>query len=76
MPDGKPAGVLCAQLTPDYRCALFGQPERPFVCSHLRPNPEMCGTSAHDAFAHLETLERMTKPAKPQSAKPWSDVII
>ena len=26
MPNGKPAGVRCVQLTPDNRCLLFGQP--------------------------------------------------
>ena len=33
MPQGKPAGVRCVQLTDDNRCAIFGQPERPKVGS-------------------------------------------
>ncbi len=41
MPDGKPAGVRCVQLTADNRCLLFGLPERPEVCVRLRPNREM-----------------------------------
>jgi len=45
MPHGKPAGVPCAQLLPDMRCAVFGKPERPAFCGGLQPSAEMCGTS-------------------------------
>jgi hypothetical protein len=38
---GKPAGVRCVQLSDDGLCALFGRPERPAVCSSLRPSLEM-----------------------------------
>jgi uncharacterized protein len=62
MPRGKPAGVRCVQLTDDNRCRLFGQPERPAVCVKLRPSAEMCGQSAHEAYAHLTTLELETRP--------------
>lgn len=62
MPDGKPAGVRCAQLTDDLRCAIFGRPERPAVCSSLRPTNAMCGASAGDAHANLTELERLTRP--------------
>ncbi|WP_455382630.1 hypothetical protein [Salinispira pacifica] len=57
---GKPAGVRCAQLTPDNRCRLFGKPERPRVCVDLNPTHEMCGDSFDDAFLYLEALERAT----------------
>ncbi len=62
MPDGKPAGVRCAQLTDGNRCAIFGRPERPEVCNRLRPMPEMCGTTFEDAMRTLEQLERATRP--------------
>ena len=62
MPNGKPAGVRCAQLTDDNRCRLFGQPERPSVCTGLRPTLEMCGTSAEQAMAWLAWLNRVTAP--------------
>lgn len=62
MPDGKPSGVRCVQLTPDNRCKLFGRPERPEVCVRLRPEPEMCGTSAEEALAYLYALEAATRP--------------
>ncbi len=62
MPDGKPAGIRCAQLTADNRCKLFGRPERPPFCVGLRPSEEMCGSTAEEAFANLAELERLTKP--------------
>lgn len=60
MPQGKPAGVPCVQLTDDLRCALFGQPERPAVCVRLRPQPDMCGASREQALAWLSALEAAT----------------
>ncbi|MBK7143898.1 MAG: YkgJ family cysteine cluster protein [Xanthomonadales bacterium] len=59
-PHGKPAGTPCANLLPDLRCALFGRPERPPVCSSLKPQPEMCGDGRVAALAHLDALERAT----------------
>ncbi len=62
MPNGKPAGIRCIQLTEDNRCKLFGLPERPAVCVRLRPNEEMCGSSADEANAYLIRLEAITNP--------------
>lgn len=62
MPQGKPAGVRCVQLDPQNRCRIFGQPERPVVCRHLRPSAEMCGSSAEEALHHLLQLEILTRP--------------
>jgi uncharacterized protein len=64
MPDGKPAGVRCVQLTDDNRCKLFGHPDRPAVCSKLRPMREMCGDNAEEAFAYLIHLEEITNPSE------------
>jgi len=61
-PHGKPAGVPCAQLLPDLRCAIFGRPERPAMCASLRPTQEMCGASREEALAHLAQLEAATRP--------------
>lgn len=60
MPQGKPAGVRCAQLTDDNRCAIFGLPERPAVCASLRPEPVMCGADREHALAWLARLEVVT----------------
>jgi hypothetical protein len=62
MPRGKPAGVRCAQLTDDNRCAIFGQPQRPLVCVRLRPEPAMCGADFDEAMANIARLEAATRP--------------
>ncbi len=70
MPQGKPAGMPCVQLDDRYRCRLFGRPERPAVCSSLRPSDAMCGASRDDAMAFLAKLEQDTAapaPARPRS---------
>lgn len=62
MPEGKPAGVRCVQLTEDNLCLLFGHPDRPEVCTRLRPLPEMCGETTEEALVYLTALERATAP--------------
>lgn len=62
MPDGKPAGTACVQLTADLRCALFGRPERPAVCQSLQPSAVMCGDSREQAMRWLGHLENATQP--------------
>ena len=63
MPDGKPAGVRCVQLTADNRCRLFGDPSRPLVCLHFAPEEAFCGASAAEALDRIAELERLTQPA-------------
>ena len=65
MPFGKPAGMPCVQLDDDYRCRLFGKPERPAFCASLRPQPAMCGGAREEAFAILDALELATRPLAP-----------
>ncbi len=62
MPNGKPAGVRCIQLTDDERCAIFGRPERPAVCGSLMPSTDMCGETREQAMAWLGHVERETAP--------------
>jgi hypothetical protein len=69
MASGKPAGIVCVQLTAERRCAIFGLPERPRCCSGLQPNLEMCGDSADEALANLALLERLTGPDLPSNAQ-------
>jgi Fe-S-cluster containining protein len=57
MPHGKPAGVRCVQLTEDYRCRLYGRPERPPVCERFTPAPDTCGASRKEALQLLAQLE-------------------
>ena len=57
MPQGKPAGVRCVQLDENFRCKLFGRPERPRVCLGFRPEPAVCGASRDEALALIASLE-------------------
>lgn len=61
MPEGKPEGVRCIQLTGDNLCKLFGSPLRPRVCGSLKPSSEMCGESNEEAMQYLQRLEQETK---------------
>lgn len=61
MPDGKPAGIRCIQLTDTNKCKLFGKPDRPKVCSSLKPSKEMCGFTRVDAVEYLNMLEEQTR---------------
>jgi hypothetical protein len=58
----KPAGVRCAQLADDLRCKIFGHPDRPAVCSSLKPDPDMCGDSPEQALHWLGHVEAATAP--------------
>jgi Fe-S-cluster containining protein len=60
MPFGKPAGVRCVQLDEANRCKIFGDPERPPVCTSLRPSVEMCGDTRTDALLYLTRLDELT----------------
>jgi len=63
MPHGKPAGIPCVQLLPDFGCALFGKPERPAFCAGLRPVESMCGAHRDEALMLLNALEVQTRPS-------------
>jgi uncharacterized protein len=59
----KPAGVRCVHLLVDQRCAIFGHPLRPAVCSSLMPSVEMCGENREHALRWLTALEQQTTPS-------------
>jgi Fe-S-cluster containining protein len=62
LPRGKPAGLPCPCLSAARLCTLYGRPERPAVCSSLRAEPEMCGSSREEALAWLARVEAETAP--------------
>ena len=64
MPNGKPAGVRCIQLTSDNGCAIFGKPERPAFCAGLQASAEMCGSNRAHAIAWISALEVATAPGR------------
>jgi hypothetical protein len=63
MPQGKPAGVPCAQLDDKLRCKVFEKPSRPAFCGGLKPSTEMCGDSREQALYWLTQLEQATRPS-------------
>jgi hypothetical protein len=56
MNGGKAAGERCIHLLDDNRCALFGDPSRPGVCSEFKAETDFCGTSREEAFKILYSL--------------------
>lgn len=60
MPNGKPAGVRCIQLTADNLCQLFGQQNRPDVCSLFSATLDVCGKSNDEAMWLITSLESET----------------
>lgn len=63
MPNGKPAGVRCIQLSEDNRCKIFGLPERPACCAGLQASLEMCGSAREEAITWISKLELLTAPS-------------
>lgn len=61
MPHGKPAGERCLHLMADFRCALFGKPERPKFCGSLQPRESMCGANRFQALLRITRLEYKTR---------------
>ncbi len=60
MPNGKPAGMRCANLTAENLCTLYGKPDRPAFCLGWKPAPEVCGESLAQAMKNLAVLEKET----------------
>lgn len=60
MPEGKPAGVRCIQLSAENYCLIFGKPERPAVCSRFSASPDVCGNNQEEAIALITELEHST----------------
>lgn len=61
---GKPGGVRCDHLTKDNKCALYGKPERPKVCSSYNPDAIYCGKNFNDAMLSYGILETLTDPKR------------
>jgi Fe-S-cluster containining protein len=60
MPNGKAAGERCLQLSAENLCSIFGQPERPAVCSAFEADIEVCGDSREEAIRLLGWWEQVT----------------
>lgn len=62
MPQGKPAGARCVNLTDENECSLWGQPNYPEVCRGFAPSAWVCGETRNEALTLLTTLEASTQP--------------
>ena len=60
MPLGKPAGVRCVHLSAEQLCQLFGQPQRPAVCSDFKADIDVCGNDQTDAIRLIGWWEQMS----------------
>ncbi|HTP04048.1 MAG TPA: YkgJ family cysteine cluster protein [Nitrospirota bacterium] len=60
MPQGKPAGIRCVQLTADNVCKIYGMADRPDVCVSYQATREFCGSRRSDAMRLLCELEQST----------------
>lgn len=58
MPDGKPAGLPCIHLADDYKCKLFGKPERLRVCIEFNAEELICGNNREEALRIITDLEK------------------
>jgi uncharacterized protein len=57
MPNGKPAGVKCIQLTDDFKCKILDSPLRPKVCSGFKAEKVICGNNREEALENIRILE-------------------
>lgn len=60
MPNGKPAGERCVQLSDDKLCLLFGLPERPDFCERFQAAADICGSDRQQALRLIYALELET----------------
>lgn len=61
MPDGKPAGVRCVNLTHENFCSVHGTDSYPPVCRSFKPASDMCGDTNEHAAKYLAELEELTR---------------
>lgn len=60
MPNGKPAGVRCVQLSEENLCLLFGSESRPPVCAGFQAEIDICGVTNEEALLNITALEATT----------------
>lgn len=57
MPDGKPADTRCVNLSEDFLCKIFDNPNRPQVCKNFQFDNLICGYSREEAIKIMKSLE-------------------
>lgn len=63
MPNGKPAGVPCANLDMvSLTCRIWGQENYPALCERFKAEEAICGTTREEAINIIEHMETLTQP--------------
>ncbi|MFC1570086.1 YkgJ family cysteine cluster protein [bacterium] len=62
MPNGKPAGIRCVNLSEDNLCRIHTKENYPEVCKNFIATLESCGKTNEEAIDNLTRLEKETKP--------------
>ena len=63
MPEGKPAGVFCANLDPtNFQCKIWQQDNYPKVCGDFKACDDVCGMNREEALQLINKWERETTP--------------
>lgn len=63
MPDGKPAGIPCANLdSVTLRCTIWQQENYPKLCARFQAEESVCGNSRDEALEIIRILEEDTRP--------------
>ena len=58
----KPAGVPCVHLDTDFRCTIFGRPERPACCAGLQAAPVELRSPREEEFrSSIRAIEGQTR---------------
>ncbi len=57
MPEGKPANTICINLSEDFLCKIFDNPDRPLVCSNFQFDNLICGNNREEAIKIMKSLE-------------------
>jgi len=63
MPEGKPAGILCANLDPiSFHCKIWEQTNYPKVCRDFKAISDACGANRNEALQLITQWEHATDP--------------
>jgi Fe-S-cluster containining protein len=68
-PNGKPAGVRCANLDENNSCKLWGTDKYPRVCNGFKAEKDFCGGTNTEAFKILKSLEGNTESVQKNPPK-------
>lgn len=60
MPNGKPGGIRCVQLSDKGLCKIFGKPERPKICGEFQAERAICGNTTEEALRNISFLEDLS----------------